>query len=50
MWACILGLIGAGILKLQCATWRVETEGLERLDDMLERGERVLDVFWHGQS
>ncbi|MFI2809920.1 MULTISPECIES: lysophospholipid acyltransferase family protein [Microbulbifer] len=49
MWARILGLIGAGILRLQCTTWRVEIEGLDRLDDVRYRGKRLLVVFWHGQ-
>ena len=49
MWARILGLIGAGILRLQCATWRVEVEGLASVDDMLAKNKRLLVVFWHGQ-
>ncbi|WP_193164297.1 lysophospholipid acyltransferase family protein [Microbulbifer hainanensis] len=49
MWTRILGLIGAWILRLQCKTWRVEIEGLDRLDGMLGSGKRFLVVFWHGQ-
>ena len=49
MWTRILGFIGAGVLRLQCTTWRVEIEGVDRLDDMLASGKRLLVVFWHGQ-
>ncbi len=45
----ILGLLGAWFLRLQRATWRVEIEGLERMDEMHGAGERVLVAFWHGR-
>jgi len=44
-----LGWFGAVFLRLQCATWRVEIRGLERLDDMLTAKKRALLVFWHGK-
>jgi hypothetical protein len=44
-----LGWLGSAILRLQCASWRVETRGLQRLDDLLAAGQRVIVVFWHGK-
>jgi hypothetical protein len=45
----ILGWISAWLLRIQCTTWRKETEGLDGFDDKLTRGERVLLTFWHGK-
>lgn len=45
----LLGWLWAALLRLQCASWRKRCEGLERLDAVLNRGERVLFCFWHGK-
>lgn len=45
----VLGLLAAAWLRLQRATWRVSQEGVDRFDTALERGERVIVVFWHGK-
>lgn len=45
----ILGWFGAVCLRVLHATWRVEDEGLARLDQMATEGERVLVTFWHGE-
>ena len=44
----LAGRFFAFLLRLLGATWRRQTRGLEALDGMLARGERVLAVFWHG--
>lgn len=44
----LAGGLFALLLRLAGATWRRRTEGLEVLDNMLDRGERVLVIFWHG--
>ncbi|MFQ5755398.1 MAG: lysophospholipid acyltransferase family protein [Acidiferrobacterales bacterium] len=45
----VLGLIWAWVLRLQAATWRIEVEGLDRLDRMISRDQRFLLTFWHGK-
>jgi hypothetical protein len=44
----LTGRLFALLLRLAGATWRRQTEDLEVLDKMLDRGERVLVIFWHG--
>ena len=44
----LAGRFFALLLRLLGATWRRRTEGLDALDGMLARGDRVLAVFWHG--
>lgn len=44
----LAGRFFALLLRLLGTTWRRQTEGLDALDGMLARGERVLAVFWHG--
>ncbi len=45
----VLGWIWSLCLRLQCATWRKRSEGLERLDSVLRDGKPVLFCFWHGK-
>jgi lysophospholipid acyltransferase (LPLAT)-like uncharacterized protein len=44
----LAGGLFAFLLRLAGVTWRRQAEGLEILDGMLWRGEKVLAVFWHG--
>jgi lysophospholipid acyltransferase (LPLAT)-like uncharacterized protein len=44
----LAGRLFALLLRLLGATWRREAEGLDTLDGMLARGEKVMAVFWHG--
>jgi lysophospholipid acyltransferase (LPLAT)-like uncharacterized protein len=37
------------ILGLLHRSWRREAAGLDRLDGLIEEGERVLVTFWHGK-
>lgn len=45
----VLGRIWAWVLRLEVATWRIETEGLDRAERMFDRGERFLLTCWHGK-
>ena len=45
----IFGFLCSWLLRLQHATWRVDVEGLDRLDQMLAEGRRVLLALWHGK-
>ncbi len=45
----ILGWLYAWLLRLQQMTWRIDMEGLERLDRRLVDGEKTLITFWHGK-
>lgn len=45
----LLGWLVASVLRLQCATWRIKTAGLEQLDRRLTAGERIMAIFWHGK-
>lgn len=45
----ILGWISAWLLRIQWTSWRKEVEGLDRMDEMLARGQRILVTFWHGK-
>ncbi len=45
-------LAGAGLALLMrawAATWRTDARELERLDRLVDAGDRVLAVFWHGK-
>jgi len=44
----LTGRFFAFLLRLLGATWRRRAEGLDALDGMLARGEKVMAVFWHG--
>jgi len=44
----LTGRLCAFLLHLAGSTWRQQAEGLDVLDEMLKRGERVLAIFWHG--
>lgn len=43
-----LGRLLALVLRVWSATWRKDVGGLERLDRLLEDGDRIVAVFWHG--
>ena len=43
------GLFTSLILKLLCASWRINTSGLSELDARLTVEERLIAVFWHGK-
>ena len=43
----VLGSVWASGLRLLTASWRVEIEGLETLDDLVTRGRPHLVAFWH---
>ncbi len=45
----ILGWLWASVLRLQCATWRKEYDGLEELDRLVADGRKILFGFWHGK-
>lgn len=45
----LLTWLGAAVLRLLAATWRVRIQGLDRLEDRLTAGERVLLATWHGR-
>ncbi len=45
----LTGALGAGVLRLQAATWRSRCEGLAELDRRIAAGEPCLVVFWHGK-
>lgn len=45
----IVGRLWAGALSLLAWTWRVERRGMERLDAVEARGDRVLVAVWHGE-
>jgi lysophospholipid acyltransferase (LPLAT)-like uncharacterized protein len=44
----LTGRLCAFLLHLAGSTWQQQAEGLDVLDEMLKRGERVLAIFWHG--
>ena len=44
----MLGLFWATILRALCATWRVETRGLDAFDADLSADRGVIAAFWHG--
>lgn len=44
----LTGRFFALLLRLLGATWRRQGEGIDTLDGMLARGEKVMAVFWHG--
>lgn len=41
--------LGSSLLGMLHRSWGVRTEGLERLDNLLDQGKRVMVIFWHGQ-
>ena len=45
----LLGALWALFFRLQLATWRVDSDGLDDLDHRLARGEGAFIVFWHGK-
>lgn len=45
----VLGRIWAWVLRLEVATWRIEAEGLDRLERMFSRSEQFLLTCWHGK-
>lgn len=45
----LLALFCSAILGLLHRSWRAEVVGLENLENLLSRDERVLVVFWHGK-
>lgn len=49
VWARVIGLLWSWLLRLQYATWRVDAEGLDRLDQMLAESRHLLLAFWHGK-
>lgn len=40
---------GSSILSLLHRSWKIETVGLENLEDLMSSQERILVVFWHGK-
>ncbi len=44
-----LGWAWSIILRLQCASWRKQYEGMTQLEELLRQGQKVMFVFWHGQ-
>lgn len=49
VWVWLIGLGLSVIMRLWAATWRKDTSQLERLDLLVDAGDRVLAVFWHGK-
>lgn len=45
----ILGWIFTLYLKFSSLTWSTEWVGRDRLEQMIQNGEKVLLVFWHGK-
>ena len=45
----VLGFFWAWLLRLQFATWRKRCDGMQRLDQILGEGRRVMFSFWHGK-
>lgn len=45
----IAGPLGAGLLKILGATWRIRTLGRERETELFERRTPPLYAFWHGK-
>lgn len=49
-WAArFLALLGVSLLSLLHRSWKTEVAGLDRLENLLRSGRRVLVVFWHGK-
>ena len=44
-----IGLYCSLALRVFSATWRIDTEGLDNLDERLAAGEKLIAVFWHGK-
>jgi len=44
-----IGLGSSVALRLLAATWRIESEGLGKLDERLAAREKLIAVFWHGK-
>jgi lysophospholipid acyltransferase (LPLAT)-like uncharacterized protein len=42
-----IGLYSSLALRVLCATWRIDTQGLSNLDKRLDAGEKLIAVFWH---
>lgn len=45
----LVSALGGLVIRLLGATWRVRRRGAAAFDDMLERGEPFVIVFWHGE-
>jgi lysophospholipid acyltransferase (LPLAT)-like uncharacterized protein len=47
MW--LVANVGAGVIRLLGATWRIRVEGEDALDRARAHSPRVIFVFWHGR-
>lgn len=45
----LLAAFGSSILSLLHRSWKIETVGLENLENPMDGQERILVVFWHGK-
>jgi lysophospholipid acyltransferase (LPLAT)-like uncharacterized protein len=45
----LLSLLGALVIRILGATWRVEWRGVEHLERARELSEQVIFCFWHGR-
>lgn len=45
----LLASLASSLLSLLHRSWQTETIGLENMEDLLGRQERILVVFWHGK-
>lgn len=46
---CVFGFIRAWALRIICATWFKDIVGLDKLDQRIADGERLIVVLWHGK-
>ena len=49
LWVWTVGALVAAYLRVHHATWRKDGAELAALDDRMNRGERVIIVFWHAK-
>jgi lysophospholipid acyltransferase (LPLAT)-like uncharacterized protein len=49
LWIRLVGTLAAWGLRLWSATMRRDTAEIARIDRLLQSGERVLAIFWHGK-
>ena len=45
----VFGFFRAWALRIVCATWFKDIVGLEKLDQRIAEGERLIVVLWHGK-
>ena len=45
----VLGFFRAWALRIVCATWFKDIIGLDKLDQRIAEGERLIVVLWHGK-